>query len=124
MIMNMINDTTPFDSGHSIEFDDLKTSQEIIIETQNSCYRFCVTDAHQRHGYLSGGSLGKQVQKAILLGTIFKKGGAYTTDPGGLKTEARAFFYIETESGMKHLVTSIITKLSQVDQTQDQRYLF
>lgn len=122
--MNRINEITQFNSLVTIEFEDIKTSEEILIETQNSCYRFCVTDAHQRHGYLSGGSLGNRAQKAILLGTIYKQGGAYTTDPKGLKTDARALFYIETESGMKHLVTSIIIKLTQVKTNPEQKYLF
>lgn len=124
MIMNKISEITQFDNMPNIEFEDLVTSEELVIETQNSCYRFCITDAVQRHGYLSGGSLGNQPQKAILLGTILKQGESYTTDPRGLKTDARALFYIETEVGMKHLVTSIITKLTQVKNIDEQKYLF
>jgi hypothetical protein len=122
--MNQINETTQFESMPNIEFEAIKASAEILIETQNSCYRFCVIDAHQRHGYLSGGSLGQRAQKAILLGTIDKQRKSYTTDPKGLKTEARAIFYIETESGMKHLVTSMITRLKRVKNTGEQKYLF
>ncbi len=122
--MNMVSETDQYCSLHHIEFEDIHSAEEIVIETQNSLYRFCVTDAGHCHGYLSGGSLGEQKQKAILLGTIFKQGDSYTTDPKGLKTDARAIFYLETESGMKHLVTSRITKLTQVKYIEEQKYLF
>lgn len=124
MMMNMISDFNQFNTLRNIEFEDIKVSEEIILETQNSCYRFSVTDAHQRRGYLSGGSLGDQAWKAILMGTIFKKGDTFTTDPWGLKTDARAIFYLETESGMKHLVTSVILKLTLVRTEEEPQYLF
>lgn len=122
--MNMISEITQFDTRRNIEFEDIKVSEELIIETQNSSYRFLVTDASQRQGYLSGGSLGKALRRAILMGTISKEGDTFTTDPWGLKTDARAFFYLETESGMKHLVTSIITQLTHVRNEEVQKYLF
>lgn len=122
--MNRINEITQLNSLPSIEFEDIRTSEEILIQTQNSCYRFCITDGDQRHGYLSGGSLGCRRQRAILLGTIFKQGVSYSTDPKGLKTDARALFYIETEAGMKHLVTSPIIKLTQIKSNPEQKYLF
>ena len=122
--MNMISEITQFDTLRNIEFEKIKVSEEIIIETQNSCYRFSVTDAPQRRGYLSGGSLGDETRQAILMGTIFKKGDTFSADPRGLKTDARAFFYIETPSGVKHLVTSIIIKLTHVKNEEAQQYLF
>jgi hypothetical protein len=124
MIMNRFNEITEFDGLHYIEFEDLESAAAIVIETQNSRYRFTVTDVAERRGYLSGGSLGEQAQKAILLGTIYKRGEGYTTDPRGLKTGARALFYLETPSGMKHLVTSLITELAQVKTPEEQKYLF
>jgi hypothetical protein len=122
--MTTLNEITQFDGPFHIEFEDLQPTEEIVIETQNSCYRFLVNDAVHRRGFLSGGSLGNQAQKAILLGTIIKQGEGYTTDPKGLKINARALFYLETPSGMKHLVTSIITRLSQVKSPAEQKYLF
>ncbi|MEW6130720.1 MAG: hypothetical protein AB1757_27060 [Acidobacteriota bacterium] len=123
-MMDMVSEMTTVSPLQAIEFEDLRTSEELIIETQNSSYRFSIIDVHQRRGFLSGGSLGDKKTKAILMGAICKKGDAYVTDPWGLKTDARAFFYLETESGMKHLVTSLITRLTHVRNGEEQKYLF
>ena len=112
--MNIINDSNITRAQEIIAFDTVQTNEEIVIETQNSAYKFCVGDAVTRQGFLSGGALGESSTVAILMGTISKNGEHYINDPCGLKTEARAFFFIQTENGMKHLITSIITHLVHI----------
>lgn len=112
--MNINSDTNIVGTKEIIEFDTMQTNEEIVIETQNSAYKFCVCDAITRQGFLSGGALGKVSTVAILMGTISRDGESYTNDPRGLKTEARAFFFIQTENGMKHLITSVITHLVHI----------
>lgn len=112
--MNINSDTNIAATKEIIEFDTMQTNEEIVIETQNSAYKFCIGDAATRQGFLSGGALGEVSTVAILMGTISKDGETYTNDPCGLKTEARAFFFIQTENGMKHLITSVITHLVHI----------
>lgn len=112
--MNINRDTNIAGTKEFIVFDTLQTNEEIVIETQNSAYKFCIGDAATRQGFLSGGALGQSSTVAILMGTISKDGESYTNDPCGLKTEARAFFFIQTENGMKHLITSVITHLVHI----------
>ncbi len=112
--MNTISDTNIARAKEVIEFDALQTDEEIVIETQNSAYKFSIGNAATRQGFLSGGALGESSTVAILMGTISKVGESYNNDPCGLKTEARAFFFIETENGMKHLITSVITHLVHI----------
>jgi hypothetical protein len=112
--MNIITDSNITRAKENIAFDTMQTNEEIVIETQNSAYKFCVGNAATRQGFLSGGALGESSTVAILMGTVSKNGERYINDPCGLKTEARAFFFIQTENGMKHLITSIITHLVHI----------
>jgi hypothetical protein len=112
--MNINSDTNIAKTKENITFDAMQTNEEIVIETQNSAYKFCIGDAATRQGFLSGGTLGESSTVAILMGTISKNGEHYINDPCGLKTEARAFFFIQTENGMKHLITSVITHLVHI----------
>ncbi len=122
--MNMSVELTQPDSLTNIEFDELRSSEEIIIETKNSSYRFAVSDAYARRGYLSGGSVGEQPIRATLMGVVTKRGDSFMTDAWCLKTNGRAFFYIETENGLKHLVTSVITGLIHIKNITEQKYIF
>lgn len=109
---------------HFINFECLETDEEILIETQNSFYKFSVEDAAQRRGSLCGGSVGSQGCMAILMGAVKRQGENYISDPEGLHTNARAFFYIETEQGMKHLITSLITNLSHIKKDEKPELVF
>ena len=115
---------TKLDGLTNIELSDLQTSEEIIIETKNSSYRFAVSDALHRRGYLSGGSIGDEPVSAILMGVVTKGGESFVRDSWCLKTGGRAFFCIETENGMKHLVTSNIVGLIHVKNITEQKYIF
>ena len=112
--MNIISETDIAKANENIELDAIQTDEEILIETQNSAYKFSIGDAASRKGFLSGGILGESSIVAILMGTIIKEGESYINDPCGLRTQARAFFFIETENGMKHLITSVITSLVHI----------
>lgn len=120
--MNIISETNIARAKENIEFDAIQTDEEIVIETQNSAYKFSIGNATTRQGFLSGGALGESSTVAILMGTISKEGGSYSNDPCGLKTEARAFFFIETERGMKHLITSVITHLVHIKK-EESKYI-
>ena len=122
--MNLSMELTQPNLLTNIEFEELKTSEEIIIETRNSTYRFSVSDAAERRGYLSGGSVGKEPVKAILIGVIMNCGDSCVNDYGCLKTNGRAFFYLETSNGTKHLVTSKITGLIHIKNITEQKYIF
>lgn len=112
--MNISSDTNITRAKEIIAFDAMQTNEEIVIETQNSAYKFCIGNAATRQGFLSGGALGESATLAILMGTITKDGERYVNDPYGLQTNARAFFFIQTENGMKHLITSVITHLVHI----------
>jgi hypothetical protein len=105
---------------HFIDFDALEANEEILIETQNSFYKFLIGNAVERRGFLYGGSVGSEGCVAVLMGAVRKQGENYINDPHGLHTEARAFFYIETAHGMKHLITSVITNLCHVKPEENQ----
>jgi hypothetical protein len=116
-----MNSDTDITYGHKetfIAFESLAVNEEIIIETQNSFYKFSIGDAAERRGFLYGGSVGSRGCVAILMGAVKRQGEDYINDPCGLHTDARAFFYIETEDGMKHLITSLITSLAHVRQEE------
>jgi hypothetical protein len=112
--MNISSDTNIARAKEIIAFDAIQTNEEIVIETQNSAYKFCIGNAATRQGFLSGGALGNSATVAILMGTISKNGERYINDPCGLQTDARAFFFIQTENGLKHLITSVITHLVHI----------
>ena len=97
-----------------IPFNALNANEEILIETQNSFYKFSIGDVNERRGFLYGGSVGSEGCVAILMGAVKRQGENYINDPCGLQTDARAFFYIQTDGGMKHLITSVITSLTHV----------
>jgi hypothetical protein len=107
----------------NIEFDGIGANEEILIQTENSTYRFAIADAETRRGFLSGGTLGNTPRVAILMGAISRDGERYVNDPLSLKIASRAFFYLETENGMKHLITSVITNLAHI-KNEAQKYIF
>ena len=118
--MNSDSDITGDYKETFIHFEALGADEEILIETQNSFYKFSIGDATERRGFLCGGSIGSQGCVAILMGAVKREGEIYVNDPCGLHTEARAFFYIETDAGMKHLITSPITSLTHIKGAENQ----
>jgi hypothetical protein len=94
---------------------DIDPSDQILIRTQNSEYRFSIVDPAERRGTLSGGFLGNQSRDAVLIGTLSETNSSNSLDnvSNGLKTGRRALFYLTAKNGIERLITSIITGITQ-----------
>jgi hypothetical protein len=103
-----------------ITFQDMREADQILIRTQNSEYRFSVVDPTQRRGVLSGGSLGDQKRDVIVAGSLVGSN-TFGSDPSGLKTGARALFYLTAKNGVERLITSIITELRRITTRGDSK---
>src|SRR5581483_9622991 len=94
-----------------IQFSEIHPNDQLFIHTANSEYRFSVTDAEQRRGRLTGGTLGDSEREAVLAGAISATGGlgqlAQGLQPGG-----RAVFYLTATRGVERLITSVITDVA------------
>ena len=95
----------------AIKLSEIQSSDQLFIKTANSEYRFRVTDAEQRRGHLSGGTVGEGEREAVLAGAISATGALGQIDmrlqPGG-----RAVFYLTATRGIERLITSVITRVS------------
>jgi hypothetical protein len=100
-----------------IKFSEIQSKDQLLIQTANSEYRFRVTDAAQRRGQLTGGTLGNIERDAVLAGAISATGAlgqiALALQPGG-----RAVFYLTATRGIERLITSVITRVSH-DQARE-----
>ena len=100
-----------------IKFSEIQSKDQLLIQTANSVYRFSVTDAAQRRGRLTGGSLGDSERDAVLAGAISATGAlgkiTLALQPGG-----RAVFYLTATRGIERLITSVITRVSR-DQARE-----
>jgi hypothetical protein len=105
-----------------IFFEDISPSDRIMIRTQNSEYRFSVVDPAERKGVLTGGSLGDQHRNAVLVGVLSGGANSFASDTAGLKTGARALFYLTARNGVERLITSIITSLKRTKPPEGQRH--
>ena len=99
-----------------ITMKEIGPSDQILIRTQNSEYRFSIVDPLERRGTLSGGFLGDQSRDAVLVGTLSENNSS--TDSldnvsNGLKTGRRALFYLTAKNGIERLITSIITGITR-----------
>ncbi|HJQ70081.1 MAG TPA: hypothetical protein VKA70_13980 [Blastocatellia bacterium] len=92
-----------------LTFKDITNSDMILIRTQNSEYRFAITDAEGRRGILSGGSLGDAGRDANLVGALPQSGPAVVGDTSKLETGSRALFYLSAKKGIERLITSVVT---------------
>ena len=94
-----------------ISVKDLKYMDEISIRTQNSMYRFRVTDPKKCKGLLSGGLLGETQHEASLCSEV-------TTDNqqptfcARLEIGRCAFFYVYVRESLRRLTTSEIFDVS------------
>lgn len=115
---------TSFDSGshhsHSgefavaITFDEIKVDDKVVIRTLNSEYRFSVIDPRNHKGLLSGGTLGEAPREAFLIESRSNDGGGDLREFRGLKTGARALFYISSGRTIERVTTSTISGLTLV----------
>ena len=94
-----------------ITVKDLKQKDEISIRTQNSEYRFRVTDPIKGRGLLSGGLLGEAQHEASL---CYED--ATNSQPRQLLARLEigrcAFFYVFFRDSFKRLATSEIKDVS------------
>lgn len=104
-----------------IAFKEISPSDQIVIRTQNSEYRFSVLNPDERRGTLSGGSLGNQRRDAVLAGMLSEGGNNFASDTSGLKTGSRALFYLSAKNGVERLITSIITGLRRTESQGNQK---
>jgi len=115
---------TSFDSGfhHSsshifnsfITFDDINRDDKVLIKTLNSEYRFSVIDPVNHKGMLSGGSVGDEPREAFLIDSRGKNEDGILKDFRGLKTGARALFYLSSGRAIERVTTSKISSLTLV----------
>jgi hypothetical protein len=94
-----------------IKLSEIQSSDQLLIKTANSEYRFRVTDAEQRRGQLSGGTIGDGEREAVLAGAISGTGALGQIDLG-LQPGGRAVFYLTATRGIERLITSVITRVS------------
>ena len=104
-----------------ITFKDISPSDQIMIRTQNSEYRFSVLNPGERRGTLTGGSLGDQRRDAVLVGMLPDPEYSLASDSSGLKTGSRALFYLTARNGVERLITSVITGLRRTESHGEQR---
>jgi hypothetical protein len=104
-----------------IAFNEISPSDQIVIRTQNSEYRFSVLNPEERRGTLSGGSLGNQRREAVLAGVLTGGENNFASDVSGLKTGSRALFYLSAKNGVERLITSIITAVRRSESDSNQK---
>ena len=106
-----------------ITMKDIGPSDQILIRTQNSEYRFSIVDPVERRGTLSGGSLGDKSRDAVLVGTLSESNSSNSLDnvSNGLKTGRRALFYLTAKNGIERLITSIITGITRNKAREDDK---
>jgi len=102
------------DVEFTITFDDIRMNDKVVIRTMNSEYRFAVIDPSSHKGMLSGGSLGDEPQEAFLIESLSRGEDGNWQDFRGLKTGARALFYIGTGRHLERVTTSKISRLTLV----------
>jgi hypothetical protein len=110
-----------FGSTEEIAFDEVNAADRILIQTQNSEYRFSVVDPQSRRGKLSGGSFGNQLQDATLVGVLIGNPGNASSDTSRLKINSCALFYVNVGTGLKRVTTSVITDLTLIRGDESQR---
>lgn len=101
----------PGHSQLSIDFDDLKPKDKLVIRTRNSTYRFLITDPAKRRGVLIGGALGNTTREAVLIESFGLEENAEPKTSYGLKTGARVLFYLYSTKGAERMATSVIQEL-------------
>jgi hypothetical protein len=107
--------------GHaqvSIDLDDLKPKDKIVIRTRNSTYRFLITDPAKRRGVLTGGALGNNAREAVLIESFALEQGA-NRHTYGLKTGSRVLFYLYSTRGAERMATSVIQELAVIRTEQE-----
>lgn len=95
----------------AIKLDDMCVNDKVLIKTRNSEYRFSVIDPLSHKGMLSGGALGEEQREAFLIETRGNGEDGVPREFRGLKTGARALFYLSSGLAIERVTTSIISDL-------------
>lgn len=95
-----------------IAFEDIKADDKVLIKTTNSEYRFSVTDPSSHKGMLSGGKLGEVPKEAFLIESLVRDENGGLRDFRGLKTGARALFYLSGLSSARSIERVTTSKIS------------
>ena len=98
----------------TIAFEDIKAQDKVLIRTMNSEYRFAVIDPLKHKGMLSGGTLGEEPREAFLIESLIRGEDGALRDFRGLKTGARALFYLSSGRRIERVTTSKISGLTLV----------
>ena len=97
-----------------ISLADIGADDKVVIKTRNSEYRFAIIDPPGHRGMLSGGAIGEEPREAFLIESRSKdEAGAWRGFPG-LKTGARALFYLSSGGLFERVTTSEISGLTLV----------
>jgi len=102
------------DIDAAIALDEIKVDDKVVIKTRNSEYRFSVIDPLHHKGLLSGGALGEEPREAVLIESLCKIGQATSREFRGLKTGARALFYLSSGCSVERVTTSEIFSLTLI----------
>jgi hypothetical protein len=102
------------DVESTITFEDINAEDKLLIKTRNSEYRFSVIDPENHKGLLSGGTLGNEPLEAFLIESRSKGEDGALRDFRGLKTGARALFYLSSGRSIERVITSKISGLTLV----------
>jgi hypothetical protein len=95
----------------NINLTEVNPQDEIMIRTQESEYRFKVSDSRFCRGLLTGVLLGQRHRDSFLAGVIFPEA-ERISDSKRLETGTRAIFYLDGKRGVYRLITSVITELT------------
>jgi len=98
----------------AIALEDISVHDKVVIRTRNSEYRFSVIDPVNHKGLLSGGALGDEPREAFLIESRSKGESGAVHDFRGLKSGARALFYLSSGNKVERVTTSEIFGLTHV----------
>jgi hypothetical protein len=97
-----------------VNLDSLQAKDYLIIQTENSLYRFTMLEPERRCGLLSGGALGSNHIRAKLVATLPMSSPKIADEIKTVREHSRAIFSVSTDKEAGRLITSEITKLTQV----------
>jgi hypothetical protein len=106
--------------GTSLNLSEINAGDAILIWTQNSFYRFLVTDAATKRGQLLRGGQPVSDQDLTLIGTEDASSNKPREQQQELKTGASVVFYVLQGTLRPRLVTSPITQLNLVKSVECQ----
>ena len=98
----------------AIALEDIGVHDKVLIRTKNSEYRFSVIDPVNHKGLLSGGALGDEPREAFLIESRGKGESGDWHDFRGLRSGARALFYLSSGNKVERVTTSEISGLTLV----------